>query len=54
MVGACFISFILDGEGFMWFTGYTTSGSSKAQDSGYTGTQYLGSWRRMSFITMVM
>ena len=47
--GSHHASFILDGEGFMWFTGYTTSGSVPFGSPGYTGTQYLGSWRRMSF-----
>ena len=47
--GSHHASFILDGEGYMWFTGYTTSGSVPFGSPGYTGTQYLGSWRRMSF-----
>lgn len=37
---------ILDGEGYMWFTGYTTSGAWPIGSPGYTGTHHIGSFRR--------
>ena len=37
---------ILDGEGYMWFTGYTTSGAWPIGSPGYTDTHHIGSFRR--------
>ena len=33
---------ILDGEGYMWFTGYTTSGAWPIGSPGYTDTHHIG------------
>ncbi len=47
--GSQHASIILDGEGYIWFTGYQTAGNSPIGSPGYTGTYHIGSWRRMGF-----
>ena len=47
--GSQHASLILDGEGYIWFTGYQTAGNSPIGSPGYTGTYHIGSWRRMGF-----
>lgn len=47
--GSQHASIILDGEGYIWFTGYQTNGNSPIGSPGYTGTYHIGSWRRMGF-----